>query len=70
MPIHIQPVIRAKEIAEEDAGLINVINSDGITAQRNEEKAGIVPVNIPVGTPHLFNGRSYDSNAISNKTKW
>lgn len=68
MPIHIHPVMRGRELAEENASLIVALNSDGLNVQRNAESAGIAPVAIPVGRTTIFVGNSYDPAA--NKSKW
>lgn len=70
MPIHIQPVIRARELALENVGLIKIINSDGLNVQRNLEAAGIIPIVIPVGRVTVFGNTAFDPNTTTNKTKW
>jgi hypothetical protein len=60
MPIHIAPILRNRELALESAGLINAINSDGYTVIKNQEAAGLRPIQVPVQTFH-FNGKPYVS---------
>lgn len=58
-PIHVAPAIRNLELAEEAAGLIQKINSDGYTLAVNQENAGQKPKTIPL-TNWKLNGNSFD----------
>lgn len=59
MPLHLQPKLRAREEALEDAGLIQVINSDGVTRALNSEAAGQTVKQVPVDLNFKYNGKSY-----------
>ena len=58
MPIHIQPVLRNRELALEAAGLIVKLNSDVYNNTVSAENAGKSPIAIPTRTFN-FNGTSF-----------
>lgn len=59
MPIHVQPALRAREEAMEAAGLIQPLDSLGVTLQKAAETAGVVKKVVPACGPFIFNGISY-----------
>lgn len=59
MPLHVQPVLRALELAAEAEGLIQPINSAGYTAVVAAENAGVRPPKpVPLIT-HKLRGNVY-----------
>lgn len=48
MPLHIHPILRALEEAEEAAGLIKSLDSAGVTVQKAVESSGQSPKIIPI----------------------
>ena len=59
MPIHIQPLLRAREEAMEQAGLIQKIDSAGVTIQKAKEASHTHPKVVPACGPIIFNNSSY-----------
>lgn len=78
MPIHVHPVLRSLEEAEESAGLILTINSAGVTVQLAAETAAVAasakptappPANtalfpkvVPVAVTRIINGHAYTAS--------
>lgn len=58
-PIHVAPALRAREEAMEAAGLIQPLDSLGVTIQKNMENAGMVKKVVPASGPIIFNNTSY-----------
>ena len=57
-PVHVHPIFRAQEEAEEAAGLINKLDSVGVTIQKNLETQGATFRQSPKETI-LVNGTSF-----------
>ena len=58
MTIHIHPVFRAREDAEQNAGLIQKLDSDGFIVKKNNENLGATFRQSPKAA-FLFNGTSF-----------
>lgn len=56
MPLHVAPVLREREIAMEDAGIIKVLNSVAYTAVAAAEAAATRPTPHPVYGFFYFGG--------------
>lgn len=58
MPVHTHPILRSREEAMEDAGLIQPLDSVGVTIFKNLEAQGF-PKLLPVSDGYKFNGKHY-----------
>jgi hypothetical protein len=67
MTIHIHPSIRAREDAEQAAGLIVTLDSDGFIDLKNQENLGATFRQSPKAT-YLFNGNSYTPSTLPPNT--
>jgi len=59
MPIHFQPVIRSLEEALESNGLIQTLDSQGVTELKALETAGTVLKVVPVQYVRVIRGTVY-----------
>lgn len=62
MPQHVHPALRALEEALESNGLIQTLDSAGVTVQKNEEAAGLVVKVVPVAATRVIRGVSYTAS--------
>lgn len=61
-PIHVAPVIRAREEAFETEGLIKTLDSAGVTVKKAQEAAGTSPKVVPVAFTLKVRGNSYTAS--------
>jgi|HubBroStandDraft_5_1064220.scaffolds.fasta_scaffold11642_6 hypothetical protein len=62
MPIHVHPVLRSLEEAEESANLIPTLNSQGVTVQIAAETVGSAKKVVPVAYTRVINGVAYTAH--------
>lgn len=62
MPIHVHPVLRSLEEAEESEGLIPVLDSVGVTIKKAAEATGLSPKIVPVAYTRIIRGNSYTAH--------
>jgi hypothetical protein len=62
MPIHWHPMIRSLEEALESEGLIQTMDSLGVTEKKLAETAGTSPKVVPVAVTRIIRGDSYTAS--------
>ena len=62
MPIHVAPAIRALEEMLESNGLIETLDSLGVTVKKAQESASINVKVVPVAYTRIIRGTSYTAS--------
>jgi hypothetical protein len=62
VPIHMHPVIRSLEEATEAEGLIQTLDSAGVSAKKAQETANVLPKVVPVAYVRIIRGNKYTAS--------
>ena len=65
MPLHVQPLLRARQAALEAEGLIQTRDSTLVTIQKTKESLGQVTKVTPL-VSHVLRGNKYTAGTLSN----
>lgn len=61
-PIHVHPVLRKREIAMEQFGMIAPLNSDGYNELKNAQQQGQAPLNNFFGWTYIYNNQKFTAD--------
>lgn len=65
MPLHVQPILRAREAALEAEGLIQTRDTTLVTIQKTKESLGLVTKVTPI-IFHTIRGNKYVAGTLTN----